>query len=71
VNGGEGGKDERTHILGGLAHKHETLGIGDDLGGVQSLFEVINELLLVTMESLFLRARDDFAGANALLFERG
>lgn len=58
-----------THLLGGLTHEHESLGVGDDLGGVESLFKVINELALVTMECLFLGTRDNFASADALLLE--
>src|SRR5687767_7424757 len=35
-----------THLL----HKHEALGVGDDLGGIESLLEILEELLLVTLE---------------------
>jgi len=59
----------RTHILGGLAHEHESLCVGDDLGGIESLFEVIDELLLIAVEGLFLRASDNFASADTLLLE--
>lgn len=45
------------------------MSVGDDLGRVESLFEIIDELLLVAVEDLFLRTRDNFAGANALLLE--
>lgn len=31
-------------------HQHETLGVGDDLGSVKSLLEVLKELLLVTLK---------------------
>ena len=58
-----------THIFRGLAHEHESLSVGDDLGGIEGLFKVIYELFLVTVEGLFLRTRDDFAGADTLLFE--
>jgi len=58
-----------THFLGSLPHEHESLCVGDDLGGVESLFEVINELLLVAVEDLFLRTRYDFASADTLLLE--
>lgn len=37
-------------LLGSLLHQHETLGVGDDLGGVKSLLKVLEELLLVTLE---------------------
>jgi hypothetical protein len=60
----------KTHIFGGLAHEHESLSVGNDLGRVESLFEVIDELLLVAVEDLLLRTRDNFAGADALLLER-
>ena len=60
-----------THLLGRLAHEHESLGVGDDLGGVESLFEVINELALITVECLFLGTSDDFASADTLLLEGG
>ena len=58
-----------THILGSLTHEHKPLGVGDDLGGVESLFKVVNELLLIAVERLFLGTRDDFAGADTLLFK--
>jgi hypothetical protein len=58
-----------TRILGGLAHEHKALSVGDNLGGVESLFQVVDKLLLVAVESLFLRTRDDLASANALLLE--
>jgi hypothetical protein len=47
------------------------LRIGDDLGGIEGLFEVIDELLLVAVENLFLRAGYDFASTNTLLLEGG
>ena len=58
-----------THLLGSLTHEHESLGVGDDLGGVESLFEVDDKLFLVAVEGLFLRTGDDFASANALLLK--
>ena len=33
-----------------LLHQHEALGVRDDLGGIQSLLKVLEELLLVTLE---------------------
>lgn len=59
----------RAHILGGLAHEHETLSVGDDLGGVESLLEVVDELLFITVESLFLRTGDDFTSTDTFLLE--
>ena len=60
-----------TYILGGLAHEHKSLGVGDDLGGVESLFEVINELRLIAVEWLFLGTVDDLTSADTFLFEGG
>jgi hypothetical protein len=59
----------KTYILGGLTHEHKSLGVGDDLGSVESLFKVIDELVLVAVEGLFLGTRDDFASADTLLLE--
>ena len=67
----EGGLNTTTHILCGLAHEHEALSIRDNLGSIKGLFEVVDELLLVAVEWLFLRTRDDLACANAFLFKRG
>ena len=58
-----------TYILSGLTHEHESLRVGDDLGGVESLFKVIDELFFVTVEDLLLRTRNNFASADALLLE--
>ena len=58
-----------THIFGGLTHEHESLSVGNDLGGVESLFKVIDELALVAVEDFFLRTRDDFASPDTLLLE--
>ena len=58
-----------AHIFSGLTHEHESLGVGDDLGGVEGLFKVIYELFLVAAEGLFLRTSDDFTGTNALFFQ--
>jgi hypothetical protein len=33
-----------------LLHQHEALSVRDDLGGIESLLKVIEELLLVTLE---------------------
>lgn len=51
-------------------HKHETLGVGDDLGGVKGLLKVGDELLLVASE-LRSGALEDLAGAGALGLEGG
>lgn len=48
---GNGGLVELPAVLlGRLLHKHEALGVGDDLGGIEGLLEVLEELLLVTLE---------------------
>ena len=59
----------RTHVFGGLAHEHKALSVGDNLGGIESLFKVIDKLQLVAAEGLLLRTRDHFASAFALLLE--
>ena len=61
----------KTDLLGGLTHEHEALGVGDDFGSVESLLEVIDELLLVTLEGLLLRASDNLGGTDTLLLDRG
>ena len=57
------------HLLGSLTHEHEALGVRDDLGRVQGLLEVVNELLLVALEGLLLGASDDLARADTLLLD--
>lgn len=37
-------------LLGGLLHQHEALGVRDDLGGVQGLLKVVEELVLVALK---------------------
>lgn len=51
-----------TYIL----DKHETLGVGNNLGSVQSLLKVVNESLLVTFK-LGGRATEDAAGTDTLI----
>lgn len=58
-----------THILSGLAHEHESLSVGNDFRGVESLFKVIDELFLVAVEDLFLRTSDNFASTDTLLLK--
>lgn len=55
--------------LGGLSHEHESLSIRDDLGGVKSLFEVIDELLLVALEGVSSRGGDELGSSGSLLLE--
>ena len=48
---GDGGLIQLPFVfLGGSLHQHETLGVGDDLGSVESLFEVAKEFLPVARE---------------------
>ncbi len=60
-----------TYLLGSLTHEHEALGVGYDLGGIESLLEIVNELLLVALEGFLLRTVDDLAGARTLGLEGG
>jgi hypothetical protein len=55
----------KTHVL----DQHETLSVRDDLRGVQGLFEVVDEGLLVTLK-LGGRTSKDLAGADALVLDR-
>lgn len=58
--------ERATYIL----HQHETLSVGDDLGGVQSLLEVLKELLLVTLElANAATVLQDAGGLGTLLLE--
>ena len=55
-----------------LLHQHEALGVGDDLGGVQSLLEVVEELLLVAGELLLPALELEEAGSlGALVLDGG
>ena len=54
-----------------LLHQLEALGVRDDLGGVESLLQVIDELLLVALERLLLRTGDDTARADTLFLDGG
>ena len=60
-----------AHLLGSLTHEHEALGVRDDLGSVEGLFEIIDEELLVPTEWFFLGSGDDLAGADTLFLDRG
>lgn len=63
------GNQDITNLLSSFPHKHEALRVRNNFGGIQCLLKVINELLLVAVECLFLRATDDFAGAHALILD--
>lgn len=58
-----------TVLLAGLTHEHESLSVRDDLGGVEGLLEVIDELLLVTSEGLSGRGGEDLGSPDSLLLE--
>jgi hypothetical protein len=58
-------------LLGSLAHEHEALSVRDDLGGVEGLLEVVDELLLVAGEGVDLGTADDLGGADTLLLDGG
>lgn len=60
-----------VYLLGSFTHEHEALSVGDYLRRVEGLLQVIDELLLVALEGLLLRARDDFASARALGLDGG
>lgn len=51
-----------------LLDEHEALGVGDDLGGIQGLLEVLDESLLVTIE-LGGRALEEAAGTDTLVLD--
>ena len=53
-------------LLGGLAQQHETLRVGDDLGGQQRLADVLDEGLPVAVE-LELRPAEDLRSRHALV----
>lgn len=59
-----------AYLLGGLPHEHEPLGVRHDLGSVKSLFEVIDELLLVATERLLLGSSKDLGSTATLLLDR-
>ena len=59
-----------TDLLSSLPHQHETLSVRDDLGGIESLFQVIDEKLLVAAERFFLRTGKYFTGPDAFLLDR-
>lgn len=58
-------------FLGGLSEQDEALGVRDDLGGVESLLEVIDELLLVARECLSLGAGDGLGSSHSLVLDSG
>lgn len=55
-------------LLGGILDEHEALSVGNNLGGVQGLLEVIDEGSLVTSE-VGSGATEDAVGTATLVFE--
>lgn len=60
-----------THLFGRLAHEHEPLSVRDNLGGIKCLFQIVDKLLLVSLEWFLLRTGDDFAGTRTLVLDGG
>ena len=58
-------------LLGRVLDEHEALRVRDDLGGVQRLLQVVDELLLVAAEGGHGWALEDLGGACALGLEGG
>jgi hypothetical protein len=58
-------------FLGGLSEEDESLGVRDDLGGVQGLLEVIDELLLVAGEGLSLGAGNGLGSSDSFVLDGG
>ena len=57
--------------LGRLPHEHETLGIGHDLRGIESLSNVLDEFLLVSRVLGDRRSREVLGGLDTLVLEGG
>lgn len=53
-----------THSL----HQHETLGIGDDLGGIEALFKILEEGSLVSCEA-WSGTGENLGGTSTLIFD--
>merc|ERR1711939_688658 len=58
-------------FLGCVLDEHEALRVRDDLGGVERLLEVVDELGFVAVEGWDGRTLEDLAGAGALGLEGG
>eukprot|EP00053_Salpingoeca_punica_P006791 m.63469 g.63469 ORF g.63469 m.63469 type:complete len:387 (+) comp13851_c0_seq2:114-1274(+) len=58
-------------LLGRRAHEHKALRIGDDLGGVEGLANVLDKVGDVAVERRGLRALETLASALTLTLERG
>lgn len=59
-----------TVLLGSLAHEHEALGVRDDLGGIEGLGDIVDELLLVA-SVLGVGSLEDLGGADTLILDSG
>ena len=57
--------------LGCLPHEHESLGIGHDLRGIESLSNVLNEFLLVSRVLGDGGSGEVLGGLDTLVLERG
>lgn len=62
---------ESEWISSYVLNEHEALGVGDDLGSVQGLLQVINESLLVTGELGDLGSLQDTASLDTLVLQAG
>ena len=60
-----------AELLSSLTHEHETLRIRDDLGGIEGLLQVIDKLLLVATEFLFLWTDNNLACSGTLGLDGG
>jgi hypothetical protein len=60
-----------TKLFGRLTHEHEALRIRDDLGGIEGLLQVIDELLLVAPEYLLLWPDNGLASTSTLGLDSG
>ena len=60
-----------AELFGGLTHEHEALCVRDDLGRIESLLQVIDKLLLVAAERLFLWSDDSLASTGTLGLDGG
>lgn len=56
-------------LLGSLPDEHEALRVGDDLGSIETLLQILDESLLVTRELSSGRAIEDGASADTLVLE--
>jgi hypothetical protein len=60
-----------AELLSSLTHEHEALRIRDDLAGIEGLLQVIDKLLLVATECLFLWSDNNLASSGTLGLDSG